>query len=137
MYRDIENRYHGLKKALRQLFDLSFTGRERNQNSLYSYILAKNAQNEPGSLIRVNAGVYSYDMVERPDEYALFLERLQSILDEYLLEGGNENLWAFSHVAAEYDRGTLNAYTNLSLQSEVYASQTTLTYLMSQPASCV
>ncbi|HEO9697411.1 phage minor head protein [Morganella morganii] len=134
MYRDIENRYHGLKKALRQLFDLSFTGRERNQNSLYSYILAKNAQNEPDSLIRVNAGVYSYDLTERPDEYARFLERLQSILDEYLLDGGNENLWAFSHVAAEYDRGTLNAYTNLSLQSEVYASQTTLTYLMSQPA---
>ncbi|MBT0498756.1 minor capsid protein [Morganella morganii] len=134
MYRDIENRYHGLKKSLRQLFDLSFTGRERNQNSLYSYILAKNAQNEPDSLIRVNTGVYSYDLAERPDEYARFLERLQSILDEYLLDGGNENLWAFSHVAAEYDRGTLNAYTNLSLQSDVYASQTTLTYLMSQPA---
>ena len=65
MYRDIENRYHGLKKALRQLFDLSFSGRERNQNSLYSYILAKNAQNEPDSLIRVNAGVYSYDLAER------------------------------------------------------------------------
>lgn len=76
MFRDIENRYHGLKKALRQLFDLSFSGRERNQNSLYSYILAKSSQNEPDSLIRVNAGVYSYDLAERPDEYARFLERL-------------------------------------------------------------
>lgn len=134
MFRDIDNRYYELKKALKQLFDLSFTGRERNQNSLHSYILAKNAQNEPDSLIRVNAGVYSYDLAERPAEYAKFLERLQSILDEHLLDGGDEKLWAFGYVSDEYERGTLNAYTNLSLQSEVYASQTTLTYLMSQPA---
>lgn len=134
MFRDIESRYYELKKALKQLFDLSFTGRERNQNSLHSYILAKNAQNEPDSLIRVNAGVYSYDLAERPAEYAKFLERLQSLLDDHLLEGGDERLWAFGYVSDEYERGTLNAYTNLAAQSEVYASQTTLTYLMSQPA---
>lgn len=134
MFRDIESRYYELKKALKQLLDLSFTGRERNQNSLYSYILAKNAQNEPDSLIRVNAGVYSYDLAERPAEYAKFLERLQSLLDDYLLEGGDDRLWAFGYVSDEYERGTLNAYTNLAAQSEVYASQTTLTYLMSQPA---
>lgn len=134
MFRDIDNRYYELKKALKQLFDLSFTGRERNQNSLHSYILAKNAQNEPDSLIRVNAGVYSYDLAERPAEYAKFLERLQSLLDDHLLEGGDERLWAFGYVSDEYERGTLNAYTNLAAQSEIYASQTTLTYLMSQPA---
>lgn len=134
MFRDIDNRYYELKKALKQLFDLSFTGREKTQSPTQSYILAKNAQNEPDSLFKVNAGVYIYDLAERPTEYARFLERLQSILDDYLLEGGDERLWAFGYVSDEYERGTLNAYTNLAVQSEVYAQQTTLTYLLSQPA---
>lgn len=43
-------------------------------------------------------------------------------------------MWAFEYVLDGYERGTLNAYTNLAIQSEVYAQQTTLTYLLSQPA---
>jgi len=37
------------------------------------------------------------------------------------------------YVIAEYDRGTLNAFTNLSVQSQAYASQTTLQQLLSSP----
>ena len=58
---------------------------------------------------------------------------VQSILDDELLEGGSQNLWAMDYVIAEYDRGTLNAFTNLSVQSQVYASQTTLQQLLSSP----
>ena len=134
MFRDIDNRYYELKKALKQLFGLSFTGREKTQSPTQNYILAKNAQDEPDTIFKVNAGVYIYELAERPTEYARFLERLQSILDDYLLEGGDERLWAFEYVLDGYERGTLNAYTNLVIQSEVYAQQTTLTYLLSQPA---
>jgi hypothetical protein len=34
-----------------------------------------------------------------------------------LLDGGSQNLWALDYVAAEYERGTLEAFTNLSVQS--------------------
>lgn len=134
MFRDIDNRYYELKKSLKQLFDISFTGRDKNTDSFHSYILAKNSQDETDTLFSVNAGAYIYDLAERPIEYAQFLERLQSLLDQYLLEGGENEMWAFSHITSEIERGTLNAYTSLSIQSEVYAQQTTLAYLMSQPA---
>lgn len=67
-------------------------------------------------------------------QLAELLERVQLILDEYLLEGGNSNLWSFSYVAAEYERGTHAAFTNLSVQSGIYASQATLPALLSSPA---
>lgn len=38
------------------------------------------------------------------------------------------------YVVAEYERGTLGAFTNLSVQSPVYASQTTLQQLLSSAA---
>ncbi|MFW8171898.1 phage head morphogenesis protein, partial [Klebsiella pneumoniae] len=50
-----------------------------------------------------------------------------------LLEGGEQNLWAMDYVAAEAQRGTLEAFNNLSQQSQVYASQTTLQQLLSSP----
>ena len=61
------------------------------------------------------------------------LEAVQSILDDYLLEGGEQNLWAMDYVAAEAQRGMLEAFNNLSQQSQVYASQTTLQQLLSSP----
>lgn len=66
-------------------------------------------------------------------ELAELLEAVQGILDDYLLEGGEQNLWAMDYVVAEAQRGTLEAFNNLSQQSQVYASQTTLQQLLSSP----
>ncbi|NIY47276.1 phage head morphogenesis protein [Cedecea colo] len=131
MYRDIEQRYYDIKVALKQLFDLRLIGRERAANSMYGYILARNG-NQPDTLYQVNAGTYIYDMTAA--QLADLLQVVQTILDDHLLEGGSQNLWAFDYVAEEYQRGTLNAFTNLSVQSPVYASQTTLQQLLSTPA---
>lgn len=131
MYRDIEQRYYDIKVALKQLFDMRLTGRERASNSMYGYILARNG-NQPDMLYRVNAGTYIYDMTAA--QLADLLQAVQVILDDHLLDGGSQNLWAFDYVAEEYQRGTLNAYTNLSVQSPIYASQTTLQQLLSTPA---
>ncbi|QHJ82464.1 MAG: hypothetical protein [Caudoviricetes sp.] len=131
MYRDIEQRYYDIKVALKQLFDMRLTGRERASNSMYGYILARNG-NHPDTLYQVNAGTYIYDMMAA--QLADLLQMVQTILDDHLLEGGIQNLWALDYVAVEYQRGTLNAYTNLSVQSPIYASQTTLQQLLSSPA---
>lgn len=131
MYRDIEQRYYDIKVALKYLFDMRLTGRERASNSLFGYILARNG-NQPDTLYQVNAGTYIYDMTAA--QLADLLQAVQTILDDHLLEGGSQNLWAFDYVAEEYQRGTLNAYTNLSVQSPIYASQTTLQQLLSTPA---
>lgn len=98
---------------------------------MYGYILARNG-NHPDTLYQVNAGTYIYDMTAA--QLADLLQVVQTILDDHLLEGGIQNLWALDYVAAEYQRGTLNAYTNLSVQSPIYASQTTLQQLLSSPA---
>lgn len=131
MYRDIEQRYYDIKVALKQLFDLRLNGRERTGNSMYGYILARNG-NQPDTLYQVSAGTYIYDMTAA--QLADLLQSIQTILDDHLLDGGSNNLWAFDYVAEEYQRGTLSAYTNLSAQSAVYASQVTLIQLLSTPA---
>ncbi|MCP6134158.1 phage head morphogenesis protein, partial [Klebsiella pneumoniae] len=84
------------------------------------------------TLYQVNAGNFIYDMSAQ--ELADLLEAVQVILDDYLLEGGEQSLWAMDYVAAEYERGTFSAYTNLSQQSPVYAAQTSIHQLLSRPA---
>ncbi|MCE9886487.1 phage minor head protein [Obesumbacterium proteus] len=130
MYRDIEQRYYDIKVALKQLFDMRLTGRERASNSMYGYILARNG-NHPDTLYQVNAGTYIYDMTAA--QLADLLQVVQAILDNKLLEGGSQNLWAMDYVTAEFERGTLSGYTNLSVQAPVYASQTTLQQLLNSP----
>lgn len=126
MYRDIEERYLGIKTDLKQLLDARLTGREREGNAQASFAVH-------GDIIyQVNAATYIYDMTAA--QLADLLQAVQVILDDHLLEGGSQNLWAFDYVAEEYQRGTLNAYTNLSVQSPIYASQTTLQQLLSTPA---
>lgn len=131
MYRDIEDRYLGIKRALKALFDQRLTGREREVNSRNWHFLCHVNGAEP-TLYQVNAGKFIYDMSAQ--ELADLLEAVQVILDDYLLEGGEQNLWAMDYVAAEAQRGTLEAFNNLSQQSQVYASQTTLQQLLSSPA---
>lgn len=130
MYRYIEERYLGIKRALKALFDQRLTGREREANSHNWHFLCHD-HGEDMRLYQVNAGKFIYDMSAQ--ELADLLEAVQSILDDELLEGGSQNLWVMDCVIAEYDRGTLNAFTNLSVQSQVYASQTTLQQLLSSP----
>jgi hypothetical protein len=67
-------------------------------------------------------------------QLADLLQVVQTILDDHLLEESGQDMWALEYIAAEYERGTLNAYTNLSVQSPIYASQTTLQQLLSTPA---
>jgi SPP1 gp7 family putative phage head morphogenesis protein len=131
MFRDIEERYLNIKRQLKEVFDQRLTGRQREANSEKSWMLCNNDSGEP-SLYQVNAGTYIYDMTAA--QLADLFQIVQSILDGSLLDGGSQNLWALGYVAAEYERGTLNAFTNLSVQSPAYASQTTLPQLLSSPA---
>jgi hypothetical protein len=130
MFRDIEQRYYDIKVALRQLFDERLVGGVREGNGKQEYILSAN-EGQPGTLYRVNAGTFVYDMSAQ--QLADLLERVQVILDDHLLEGNGQDIWALEYVAQEYQRGTLNAYTNLAVQSPAYAAQTTLASLLSSP----
>ncbi|BEA35969.1 phage head morphogenesis protein [Escherichia coli] len=130
MFRDIEERYLGIKRALKSLFDQRLTGRERAANS-HSWHFLCHVNGDDQRLYQVNAGKFIYDMT--PQELAELLEAVQGILDDYLLEGGENNQWAMDYVVAEARRGTLEAFNNLSQQSQVYASQTTLQQLLSSP----
>jgi len=131
MYRDIESRYLDIKRNLRLLFDQRLTGREHEANSEHGFILCNNEEG-PATLYQVNAGTYIYDMTAA--QLADLLQRVQFILDDALLDGGSQNLWALEYVAAEYERGTNQAFTNLSVQSPIYEQQTTLQQLLSTPA---
>ncbi|MEI9689570.1 phage minor head protein [Kosakonia cowanii] len=131
MFRDIEERYLTIKRQLKVVFDQRLTGRQRETNGQKSWMLCNNDAAEP-SLYQVNAGTYIYDMTAA--QLADLFQIVQAILDGSLLDGGSQNLWALGYVTAEYERGTLNAFTNLSVQSPAYASQTTLPQLLSSPA---
>ncbi len=131
MFKDIEERYLNIKRQLKEVFDQRLTGRQREANCEKSWMLCNNDSGEP-SLYQVNAGTYIYDMTAA--QLADLFQIVQAILDGSLLDGGSQNLWALGYVAAEYERGTLNAFTNLSVQSPAYASQTTLPQLLSSPA---
>lgn len=128
MFRDIEERYFGIKRALKVLFDQRLTGRDREVNGSNWYFLS-HVNGEDLTLYQVNAGRFIYDMT--PQELAELLEAVQSILDQFLLEGGEQNQWAMDYVVAETQRGTREAFNNLSQQSQVYASQTSLLQLLS------
>lgn len=130
MFNDIEDRYLSIKRRLKALFDQRLSGLQREVNAERSWMMCNNEGAEP-SLYQVNVGKFIYDMTSA--ELADLLQVVQSILDDELLDGGSQNLWAMDYVIAEYDRGTLNAFTNLSVQSQVYASQTTLQQLLSSP----
>ncbi|XJE60318.1 phage minor head protein [Enterobacter cloacae subsp. dissolvens] len=130
MERDIEGRYYAIKVALKALFDQRLTGREREGNSHNWHFLCHD-HGEDMRLYQVNAGKFIYDMSAQ--ELADLLEAVQGILDDYLLDGGEQNLWAMDYVVAEAQRGTLEAFNNLSQQSQVYASQTTLQQLLNSP----
>lgn len=131
MFNDIEDRYLNIKRRLKDVFGLRLTGRQRETNGERSWMMCNSEGAEP-SLYQVNAGTYIYDMTAA--QLADLLQVVQRILDDELLDGGNQNIWAMDYVAAEYERGTLGAFTNLSVQSPVYASQTTLQQLLSSAA---
>lgn len=131
MFNDIEGRYLNIKRALKTLIDQRLRGTESATNSHEAHLLCNAVEDEP-VLYQVNAGAYVYDMTTQ--ELASLLELVQAILDEYLLAGGELNLWALDYVVAEARRGTMEAHNNLSQQSEVYASQTTLQQLLSSPS---
>lgn len=131
MYRDIEVRYLGIKRALKALFDLSLTGREREVNSHNWHFLCHD-NGEDMRLYQVNAGTFIYDMTS--DQLAELLESVQGILDEYLLESDDQGHWAMDYIVAEVKRGAQEAFNNLSQQSPVFAAQASLLQVLSSPA---
>lgn len=120
-----------IKTVLKILFDQRLIGRERADNSHAWHFLCHENGDVP-TLYQVNAGTFVYDM--SPQQLADLLDVVQTILDDHLLDGGNQRLWAYDYVAAEYQRGTQQAFNNLSVQSQAYAQQTTLAQLLSSPA---
>lgn len=131
MFRDIDERYLTIKRRLKALFDERLTGMASAVNVRQGFMVCNNADG-PDTLYQVNAGTFIYDMSAA--QLADLLQIVQTILDDALLEGGSQNLWSLGYVGAEYERGTLQAFTNLSAQSQVYAQQTSLAQLLSSPA---
>ncbi|WP_254592676.1 phage head morphogenesis protein [Pectobacterium polaris] len=131
MARDIEERYYAIKVALKTLFDQRLIGREQVGNSHAWHFLCHTNGDEP-MLYQANAGTFIYDMSAQ--QLADLLQIVQTILDDHLLDGGERNLWAMSHVVAEFQRGTQQVFNNLSVQSQAYAQQIALAQLLSSPA---
>lgn len=131
MFGDIEDRYLSIKRRLREVLNQRLTGREKESEAVKQWMGFNNEDAEP-TLYQVNAGTYIYDMTAA--QLADLLQVVQAILDDELLSGGPQNLWALDYVAQEYQRGTLEAFNNLSVQSQAYASQTSLQHLLSSPA---
>ena len=131
MAKDIDDRYYRIKLALKALIDERMTGQEREGNGEKWNFLCHQSGDMP-TLYTANASTFVYDMTAA--QLSDLLKIVQTILDDYLLEGGEQDLWALQYVAAEYERGTHQAFTNLSTQSQVYAQQTTMAQLLSSPA---
>lgn len=131
MYRDIEDRYLGIKRDLRALFDMQLTGSYVETNSQQSFMVCNN-DDGPATIYQVKIGRYIYDMTA--SKLASLLESVQGILDRWLTEGGEQDIWSMEYVAAEYERGTQQAVDNLSAQSPIYEQQVTLADRLSSPA---
>ncbi|MBS6058152.1 MAG: phage minor head protein [Mixta calida] len=125
MFRDIESRYYQIKVDLRHLFDEQLIGREVEANSQSGYAVHGQV------FYQVNIGRYIYDLSARA--LSRLLESVQGILDRHLLDGGEQNLWAMTYITDEYERGTRQAFTNLSVQSVIYEQQTSLAQLLTSP----
>lgn len=130
LYGEIDDRYLSIKRQIKQLFDQVLIGRESQQNIHHAFLVCNNEQG-PASIYQVNVGKYIYDM--SAPQLANVLERVQSILDDNLLEGGRQNVWPMSYVKAQYERGTLQAVSNLSVQSNLYSQQVSLAARLSSP----
>jgi hypothetical protein len=131
MRRDIAERYYGIKKDLSDFIIPQLVGMASAMNAQRGAIVCNNEDNDP-SLYWVTVNAYTYELDAL--KLALLLQRTQEILDDWLLEGGPEHVWAGEYVEEEYRRGTQYQHTNLAAQSTPYAEETTLSQLLfSQP----
>ncbi|QHJ82586.1 MAG: hypothetical protein [Bacteriophage sp.] len=130
MAREIERRYTIIKQRLRILLDARLVGVESQANHRQSSLVCNN-QDIPDSIFFVNAGTYIYSL--HPTELANLMDFITTILDDELLQGGRDNLWAMDYISTEYERGAQVAYTNLANQSQVYAENVTLMQILSSP----
>lgn len=131
MFRDIEERYLGIKRALKALFEQRMTGSAREVNS-HSWHFLCHINGDDHRLYQVNGGAFIYDMTS--EQLAELLESVQGILDEYLLESDDQGHWAMDYIIAEVKRGAQEAFNNLSQQSPVFAAQASLLQVLSSPA---
>ncbi|CNI68976.1 phage head morphogenesis protein%2C SPP1 gp7 family [Yersinia frederiksenii] len=127
MINSIEDRYYGIKSDLRDLLDSQLIGVVSNEPIVNSAIICNNDGGMP-NIYFVNDNTFQYTI--DGNKLATIFEEIQRILDRWLLEGADNNIWAGEYVMAEYRRGMTFAYTTLSKQSEFYAQQTTLSSLL-------
>lgn len=131
MAREIERRYTNIKQRIRVALDMRMTGDEVAGNARASSLVCNN-EDIPDSIFFVNAGEYIYNL--GPTELAQLLDLITQIIDDEMLEGGRDNLWAMDYISTEYDRGAQVAYANLAAQSAAYAEGVTLMEVLSSPA---
>lgn len=131
MAREIERRYTNIKQRIRVALDMRMTGDEVVGNSRASSLVCNN-EDIPDSIFFVNAGEYIYNL--GPTELAQLLDLITQIIDDEMLEGGRDNLWAMDYISTEYDRGAQVAYANLAAQSAAYSEGVKLMEVLSSPA---
>lgn len=119
MRSDLINRYGKIKKAITELLESKLIGIERVANQSGIFI--------DNTIYRVNA---DFNYMIDGNQMAEVLTRIQEIIDELLLEGDIEKLWAGKYIEDAYRIGTVNSFSNLSAQSVVYANSTTISSIL-------
>lgn len=102
MDRDIAARYKGIRAALLELFR-AIPASQTNAES---------------------SGIYYYDF--SASRAASFIDELQRLLDQFLLEGDtfdHGQMWANIHIGQAWEAGTQRANSELSSLSNLYAEQ--------------
>lgn len=130
MRRDIDDRYYNIKVRIKAALDKFLVGRPISGNSSRWWFMCH--ENGANAIIYpVNASQYVYDL--NPQQLKELLALIEQILNDELLEGGENNIWALAFVSQEIRRGTVMAYQNLSRQSELYAERVSLSELLMSP----
>ncbi|HFP9398633.1 TPA: phage minor head protein [Klebsiella michiganensis] len=92
----------------------------------------KSALDKIPSSLAVNAR-YEYQL--NPTILSIILNDASYLVDQVLLEGGDYDLWFYEYVDLAAEKGTGQAFANLSQQSPVYAAgrESLSTILISEP----
>ncbi|EDW0102774.1 phage head morphogenesis protein [Salmonella enterica subsp. salamae serovar 6,7:z:1,5] len=65
-----------------------------------------------------------YEFQLNPSILSMILADASYLVDQVLLEGGDHSLWFYEYIDLAAEKGTGQAYANLSLQSPAYAAET-------------
>ncbi|STU44431.1 phage head morphogenesis protein, SPP1 gp7 family [Klebsiella pneumoniae] len=130
MFRDIEDRYLGIKRALKALFDHRLTGREREVNSHNWHFLCHDHGEDVSSTRSMPA---SSSMTCQRRIWPTCLKQCRPFSTITCWKAANRTCGRWIMSPQRRSAETLEAFNNLSQQSQVYASQTTLQQLLNSP----